>query len=377
MPGSYTFRPIEANLTHNTDLVGKMNPYCAFVIGNEIIKSKVCKKGGKHPHWNDTITIPINNEPTMMVELLDKDTFTRDDSIGNFMIDLNEVQAQGQVSRWYALTYKNKPAGEILMESVFQPDMAQAMIIEQETIATQPTIMQEEIVNQIPTHHEGKIFVEQRQVVEPHTFTKAVDVVETRPVVKEIEVMEPVKVIKDVQFTEAVPVKKEIEVVEPQVVKKEVEVIEPRLVTKEIQVVENVPVMKEVEIVEPRTIIKEVETWEPQTFTKQVEVTEQVPVKKQVETTEAVTVTKAVDFVEPVITTKTVTKELQQPVVVDQKITTHVGPATLIGVETEVREHAFVDRQSEIRMTEEERLLGKNMEGHASTSTFKKEHKKF
>jgi len=333
----------------------------------------------------------VSNQSQLLVELLDKDKITRDDNIGNFMIDLKEVESKGQVSKWYALTHKNKPAGEILMESVFQPDMSstnqvfqgeqvgmtQPMVTEQEMIATQvpTTTVQEEVIGNVAASHpEGKIFTEQRQVVEPHTFTKAVDVVETRPVMKEIEVLEPVKVVKDVQYTETVPVKKQIEVVEPQVVMKEVEVIEPRLVTKEIQVVENVPVMKEVEVIEPKTMVKEVETLEPQTFTKQVEVTEQVPVIKQVETTEPVTVMKAVDFVEPVITTKTVTKELQQPVIVDEKITTTVGPATVIGAETEVREHAFVDRVNDVRISEQERIFDKEVEGHSSTGFHANKH---
>jgi len=399
MPGTFVFKPLEANLTHNTDLIGKMNPYCAFVLGNERVKGQVCKKGGKHPHWNDAVSIPATNQSTIVLELMDQDRITHDDNIGTCMIDLQEVQSRGQVSRWYPLTYKNKPAGEILMEAVFQGDassfgqgqlyqgeqlgMASAgyqgeqlgmastayqgeqigglsqggFVQQQETITTQAPIVQEQVsveqsANLSHASEGSHVFVEQRQSVEPHTFTKSVDVVETRPVMKEIEVLEPVKVIKDVQYTEAVPVRHQIEVVEPQVVKKDVEVIEPRLVTKQIQVVENVPVMKQVEVIEPRTFVKEVETFEPQTFTKQVEVTEQVPVKKAVTVTEPVTVTKAVDFVEPVITTKTVTKEIQQPVVVDQKITTTVGPATVVGIETEVRE-----RFGEIRITEEQRIL--------------------
>lgn len=210
--------------------------------------------------------------------------------------------------------------------------------------------------------------IKREHVVEPHTFIKEVEVVETRPSLKEIEVIEPVKVVKDVYYTKAVPVKKQIEIVEPQVVTKEVEVIEPkivtkaiqvtenvpvegqtiepRLVTKNIQFIENVPVKRQVEVVEMRKIVQEVETLEPQTFHKQIEVTEYVPHMKQVEVIEPVTLKKAVEFVEPVITTQTITKEMrpamqipymervegpQPAVIIDEKITTEVGPATVIG----------------------------------------------
>jgi len=356
MPGTITFRPIEANLTHNTDILTKMNPYCAFVIGEKRINGEICKHGGKHPQWNDVVTLPYNNESKIMVEVMDKDRLTKDDHIGSFMIDVPELQAQGKSSKWYPLFYKNKPAGEILMEASMTGEgmIGQTDFIQREgAMITEPTMIEKEeiIVNQKPIVEEGvKTFVEQRQHVEPHTFMKEVDVVETRPVEQTIEVMEARKVVKDVEYTEAVPVKKTIETIEPQVIKKEVEVMEPKLVTKTIQVVENVPVKKEVEVIESVPVMKEVETFEPQTFTKQVEVTEQVPVTKTVTVTEPVHLKKAVEFVEPIITTETITKEIRPEVIVNEEITTSVGPATYIG---EVRE--LSQRFGQITLNEEER----------------------
>jgi len=354
MPGSITFRPIEANLTHNTDILTKMNPYCAFIIGEKRINGEICKHGGKHPHWNDAVTIPYNNEPKIMVEVMDKDRITKDDHIGSFMIDVPELQAQGKSSKWYPLFYKNKPAGEILMEASMEGIVGQTDFIQRdEAMINEPMMIEKEeiIVNEKPIIEEGtKTFVEQRQHVEPHTFMKEVDVVETRPVEQVIEVMEPRKVVKDVQYTEAVPVKKQIETIEPQVIKKEVEVMEPKLITKTIQVVENVPVKKEVEVIESVPVMKEVETFEPQTFTKQVEVTEQVPVTKQVTVTEPVHLKKAVEFVEPIITTETITKEIRPEVIVNEEVTTSVGPATYIGEIRELRQ-----KFNQINLTEEER----------------------
>lgn len=382
MPGTIVFKPIEANLTHNTDFLHKMNPYCAFIVGNKRINSQICKHGGKHPHWNDAVTVPFTNESKIMVELMDKDKITKDDHIGSFMIDLQELEAQGQSSKWYPLFYKNKPAGEILLEAAVQGqtgfqgqqgligqqqgfvgqetgfigqqgNFAQNEFIQRdEALFSQPAIIQEEtMVSQRPIVEEGtRTFVEQRQHVEPHTFLKEVDVVETRPVQQTIEVMEPQKVLKEVQYTQAVPVKKQIETIEPQVVKKEVEVMEPRLVTKTIQVVENVPVKKQVEVIESVPKIQEVETFEPQTFTKQVEVTEQVPVMKNVTVTEPVHLKKAVEFVEPIITTETITKEIRPEVIVNEEITTSVGPATYVG---EVKE--LSTKFSQISLSEQER----------------------
>jgi len=132
-----------------------------------------------------------------------------------------------------------------------------------------------------------------------------------------------------------------------------VEVIEPRLVTKTIQVVENVPVTRQVEVVEMRNAIQEVQTVEPQTFTKQVEVTEYVPVRKQVEVTQPVTLKKAVEFVEPVITTQTITKQMQEAVIIDEQVTTTVGPASVIGIS---QEYGYIQNWGEISSTERERI---------------------
>jgi len=397
MPGTFIIRPIEANLTHNTDLLSKMNPYCALKVGGSSFTGQVCKSGGKHPVWNDSITIPATNEQTAIVELMDKDRITKDDSIGGFMLNLQEVASQGQVSKWYPLSHKNKPAGEILLECIYQPQggltggqFGSQLGSQQGLYANQGQFSSQQGqygagLNQFSTQsqtvglgqfggqsqsasfhseqnysnisHGSHAFVEQRQVVEPHTFMKNVEVTETVPCLKQIEVMEPRRVLKDVLVTEAVPVTKQIETTEPQVVTKEIEVMEPRLVTKEIKVIENVPVMRQVEVIEPRTSIKEVHTFEPQTFTRQVEVTENVPVLQTVTVTEPVTLRKAVEFVEPVITTKTITKELQQPVIVDEKITTTVGPATLVGYQTELRE-----RFGEMRISEEQRIQQRVLE---------------
>ena len=122
MPGTFVFRPIEANLTHDTDWLGNMDPYCAYMVNQKRIKGQVCKSGGQHPIWNDATTVPMEiDQPACVVELMDKDTFI-DDSIGTFVVDLNEVRNHGTVSKWYPVFHKNKPAGQILFEAAFQPE---------------------------------------------------------------------------------------------------------------------------------------------------------------------------------------------------------------------------------------------------------------
>jgi len=122
MPGTFTFKPIEANLTHNTDILGQMNPLCSFVVGHEKHNSQPCYKGGKHPYWNDTVTVHTDTEPQVKLQLLDKAMLFHDDVIGSCMINLKDIEAQKQSRSWYPLTFKDEPAGEILVETTYEPD---------------------------------------------------------------------------------------------------------------------------------------------------------------------------------------------------------------------------------------------------------------
>lgn len=120
MPGTLVFRPIEANLNvKDKDLVGKMDPYCLFHVGGHRVKSQVAKSGGQNPHWQDAISVEMpSTGGVVQVDVKDKDMLI-DDKLGTFELDLNEVASLGQVRKWYPIFSKDRPAGEILLETTF------------------------------------------------------------------------------------------------------------------------------------------------------------------------------------------------------------------------------------------------------------------
>jgi Ca2+-dependent lipid-binding protein len=120
MPGTIIFKPIEANLTHETSHIVEMDPYCTITIGNQVGKGGVCEKGGKNPHWNDLITLAVTQESKCLVELFDQSVIFPDQSIGRFEIDLKDVESKGKLIKWYTLFYDTKPAGSVLMETSYQ-----------------------------------------------------------------------------------------------------------------------------------------------------------------------------------------------------------------------------------------------------------------
>ena len=123
MSGTLVIKPVEAKLTHDTETFGKMDPYCQVLIGKEVIKGQVCHSGGKNPKWhNEIISVKRNYEPVCYIELKDKDTVTADDIIGVTQIDLTTLVPSNITAKWYPIFYKQKSAGEVLLEIVFTPN---------------------------------------------------------------------------------------------------------------------------------------------------------------------------------------------------------------------------------------------------------------
>ena len=122
MAGTLLFKPIEAQLTRDTDTFTKMDPYVKILVGDQEVKGKTCHMGGKHPTWSDHITIIRNHESTCYVEVMDKDFLSADDLIGVAEIDLTDVETRNVTGRWYSLYYEQRQVGEILFEIIWTPD---------------------------------------------------------------------------------------------------------------------------------------------------------------------------------------------------------------------------------------------------------------
>ena len=122
MPGTLIFKPIEAKLVRDTEVVGKMNPYCLIRLGSENYSSQVCKNGGANPHWTDEITVPVSeNQGPCTVSVRDNNILVEED-VGSFEFDPNQVQKQGKTRDWFPLYHKNQHVGNLLLETWFIPE---------------------------------------------------------------------------------------------------------------------------------------------------------------------------------------------------------------------------------------------------------------
>lgn len=122
MPGTITFKPIQANLTHDTSQFLGMDPYCSITVDGQHVSGKICPKGGSSPHWEDEFTLPASQNSTCVIEVKDKSLVLEDKDIGSCKVNVDEILSQGKVCKWYELNFDNKFAGEILLEAVFHPE---------------------------------------------------------------------------------------------------------------------------------------------------------------------------------------------------------------------------------------------------------------
>jgi len=121
--GTLTIRPLTARLTHDTDTFTNMDPYVIFRIEPEERRTRVHNSGGKNPTWTDCIIFNVRPEPSkvLSVIVMDKDTFKKDDLVGECIIPLGTIFSNGIANGWFNLSYKGRHAGTINIEMKYSP----------------------------------------------------------------------------------------------------------------------------------------------------------------------------------------------------------------------------------------------------------------
>ena len=114
--GILTIKPVVAELTRDTDLLGKMDPLVEFQATNEKVISSVAKGEGKHPTWEDVLTLKVDQVDSQIhIIVYDEDLGSKKDVVAEGWIPLMEVHSKGDHEAWFPLTYKGKSAGKIML----------------------------------------------------------------------------------------------------------------------------------------------------------------------------------------------------------------------------------------------------------------------
>ena len=127
MPGTYIFRPIEANLKGKSNIFGQnYAPYCKIKMGSHKVMTQACIDGGNNPQWNESLVIKADTESSAIVELKDKYQYTSNKRLGEIELSLNDIQSQGKILQWFDIKNKDKIEGQIHLEVTYSADDLQS-----------------------------------------------------------------------------------------------------------------------------------------------------------------------------------------------------------------------------------------------------------
>ena len=79
--GLLDIKIVEANLTRDTEMFGKMDPFLELKIGGQQVKKTAVKdEAGKNPVWNETVDTQEVKDMSVEVHynVLEEDTFSND-----------------------------------------------------------------------------------------------------------------------------------------------------------------------------------------------------------------------------------------------------------------------------------------------------------
>lgn len=89
------------------------DPYVVIKLGNQTVKTRVIKRN-LNPVWDEELTLSIPNPtPPLKLQVFDKDTLSRDDKMGDAVIDLQPLVMAVSMRNALPLTLTSKSETEL------------------------------------------------------------------------------------------------------------------------------------------------------------------------------------------------------------------------------------------------------------------------
>ena len=112
---------VEAKLTRDTEIMGKMSPYVTIVFKGKKYKSKTHDYGGKTPKWGQKFTFEVTDaNEDMIIRVWDQD-LTTSDAVGFVKVKMSSLMINCGTDSWFDIMYQNSNAGQIHLTSKFEP----------------------------------------------------------------------------------------------------------------------------------------------------------------------------------------------------------------------------------------------------------------
>ena len=124
--GTLRITVIEAHLEHDTEAIGKMDPYVKMSSrdGDEQWKSGVMKRAGKNPVWDhdhvwDMRVHYFGDELEYIV--MDHEKIGKDDEIGKGKTKIAALAIDGGFDEWFDIEFKGEKAGRLHLKGEWFP----------------------------------------------------------------------------------------------------------------------------------------------------------------------------------------------------------------------------------------------------------------
>ncbi|WOL18946.1 elicitor-responsive protein 3 [Canna indica] len=100
-----------------------MDPYAILICRSHEQKSSTVSGGGSEPEWNETFVFTISDHVSeLIIKLMDSDTLSNDDFVGEAKIPLEPVFAEGSLPpAVYSVVKEQEYCGEIKVGLTFTP----------------------------------------------------------------------------------------------------------------------------------------------------------------------------------------------------------------------------------------------------------------
>ncbi|KAK7340170.1 hypothetical protein VNO77_20865 [Canavalia gladiata] len=117
---------ISAENLHDRDFFAKIDPYVILTYRAQEHTSTVAQGAGSDPTWNESFLFTVSDAASELnLRLWDKDTWTRDDFLGEVKIDLEPVFDVGAIPETvYNIVKDHKHRGELKVAITFNPEIS-------------------------------------------------------------------------------------------------------------------------------------------------------------------------------------------------------------------------------------------------------------
>ncbi|XP_062221057.1 elicitor-responsive protein 3-like isoform X1 [Phragmites australis] len=115
-----------ASRTPITSPAGNMDPYAILKCRSQEQRSSIATGKGSNPEWNESFVFTVSDRTTdLLVKLMDSDTGTADDFVGEATIPLEAVYTERNIPpTLYNVVKGEKYCGEIKIGLTFTPEDA-------------------------------------------------------------------------------------------------------------------------------------------------------------------------------------------------------------------------------------------------------------